>query len=129
MFQNVEMRHQSHGLLYRSVLQKKRLILKQFALMFQNVEMRHQSHCDLLWRRDDVLWKLDISIYVQVSFAEYSLFYRALLQKRRIMLKGHHSISIWVTSEAEQLEAEIQDGVATISRLPKMIGLFCKRAL
>ena len=49
-------------------------------------------------------------MYVQVSFPEYSLFNRALLQKRRIILKGHHSISVWVTSEAEQLEADIQYG-------------------
>jgi len=66
MFQNVEMRHQSkvsfaeYSLFYRALLQKKGIILKQFALMFQNVEMRHQSHC---------------------------LFYRSVLQKKRLILK------------------------------------------
>jgi len=33
-------------------------------------------------------------MYVQVSFAEYSLFNRALLQKRRNILKGHQKIAM-----------------------------------
>ena len=49
----------------------------------------------------------------QVSFAEYSLFYRALLQKRYVILRS--TIPSY--------------GVAMISRLLKNTGLFCKRAL
>jgi len=48
--------------------------------------------------------------------AKYSLFARALLQKRPIILR---SLLIEATSY----------GVATISTLLKIIGLFCKRAL
>ena len=50
-----------------------------------------------------------------VSFAEYSLFYMALLQKRPITLRSLLIVSRY--------------GVATISRLPKNIGRICKRTL
>ena len=56
------------------------------------------------------------SLKGQVSCAEYRLFHRDLLQKRPICLR---SLLIVATPY----------GVATISRLLKMIGLFCKRAL
>ena len=49
-------------------------------------------------------------------FAEYGLFYRALLQKRHIISRN---LLIVATPYGE----------ATISRLLKLIGLFCKRAL
>jgi len=42
----------------------------------------------------------------EVSFAEYRLFYRALLSSGNILLSRY--------------------GVATISRLLKIIGLFCR---
>jgi len=48
---------------------------------------------------------------LEISIAEYGLFCRALLQKRPIR---------------DILETY---GVATISRLLKITGLFCKRAL
>ena len=36
------------------------------------------------------------SLKLQVSFAEYGLFYRALLQKRRIILRGLKSALQWI---------------------------------
>jgi len=51
-----------------------------------------------------------------VSFAEYCLFYRVLLQKRPMILR---SLLIEAT----------RYGVATVSRIDKFKGLFCKRAL
>ena len=53
-----------------------------------------------------------------VSFAEYSLFYRALLQKRPI-----HLGALFLHIE------ELSHVVAAISSLLKSIGLFCKRTL
>jgi len=64
--------------------------------------------------------QLEGSLKLQGGFAEYSLFYRALLQKRHIFLEG---LLIVATSSISC------HGVATISRLFEMIGLFCKRAL
>ena len=57
-----------------------------------------------------------------VSFAEYSLFCRSLLQ----------NIVSFDNEKRECLERvnKVGDyGVATISRLVKIVGLFCKRAL
>jgi len=56
------------------------------------------------------------------EYAEYSLFLRALLQKRPIILRSlrkyvHLHLCVFVY------------WVATMSRLLKIIGLFCKRAL
>jgi len=48
-----------------------------------------------------------------VSFAEYSPFYRALLQKRTVILR---SLLIVAT----------QYEVATVSRIDEIIGLFCR---
>ena len=56
------------------------------------------------------------SLKLQLSFAEYSLFYKALLQKRPIILR---SLLIEATPY----------GVALISRLLKITGLVCRRAL
>ena len=56
------------------------------------------------------------SLKLQLSFAEYSLFYKALLQKRPIILR---SLLIEATPY----------GVALISRLLKIIKLFGKRVL
>jgi len=56
------------------------------------------------------------SLKGQVSFAEYRLFHRTLLQKRPINL----SIILLVATPY---------GVATCSKLHKIMGLFCKRAL
>jgi len=69
-----------------------------------------------------------------VANAEYSLFYRALLQKRPMIL------IIGVSSVANESESIIMQtslkhsltpgyGATTISRLLRIIGLFCKRAL
>ena len=89
------------------------------------------------------------SLQLLVSFVEYCLFYRALLQKRHMILRSlpivatpwdlrTHVILIIV---GEHLYTHTCDlvckitcvrmsyGVATISRLLKIICLFCKRAL
>jgi len=62
------------------------------------------------------------SLKLQVSFAEYSLFYWALLLKRPIILR-----SLLIVATPYQ----VYYGVATItiSRFLKTIGLFRKRAL
>jgi len=54
------------------------------------------------------------SLKLLVSFAEYGLFYRALLQKRPCVF-----LRLLTPHEADY-------GVATMSRLLKIIGLFCK---
>ena len=59
------------------------------------------------------------------SFAENCLFSWALLQKRRILLR---SLLIVATPYASSVITEDAYGVATISRLLKIIRLFCKRA-
>jgi len=68
------------------------------------------------------------SLKLQVSFAEYSFFDRALLQKRPIILR---SLPFVATPYLEDISPNTpnQTGVATNGRLLKMIGLFCKRAL
>jgi len=63
------------------------------------------------------------SLKSQVSFAEYSLFYRALLQKRLVILR-----SLRIEAPHSTVAQECY-GVASIRRLLKIIGLFCKRAL
>ena len=60
------------------------------------------------------------SLKLEVSFAEYCVFYRALLQKRSMILRSLLLVAVGGWSSY---------GVATISRLLKMIGLFCKRAM
>jgi len=56
---------------------------------------------------------------LQVSFAEYRRFYRSRLQKRPVILRSllQHHLMILIP------------GVATISRLLNITGLFCKRDL
>jgi len=54
-----------------------------------------------------------VTIELQVSFAEYRLFYRALLQKRPL-----------VVEESDKRDNDY--GVATIRRLLRITGLFCR---
>ena len=70
------------------------------------------------------------SLKLQVSFAEYSLFYRALLQKRHIILR-----SLLIVATPQQLILATSRvifgrisyyGVAAISRLLKITCLFCR---
>ena len=86
-----------------------------------------------------------------VTSAEYPLFYRALLHKRAVILRSllivatpyyiyayqnfrllyvhfflYCSIYAYLSKRSS---GETRYGVATISRLFKMIGLFCKRVL
>ena len=69
------------------------------------------SNCSMRWL------PLVGSFKLQVSFAEYRLFYRALLQKRPILLR-----SLLLHMNVTQLYL----GVASISRLLKIIGLLCR---
>ena len=65
----------------------------------------------------------------QVSFAEYSLLYRALLQKRpRIFLILLTNATPHDTLSDPALSA-LCYGVALVSRIKKILGLFWKRAL
>jgi len=62
--------------------------------------------------------------------AEYRLFYRALLQKRPIIWRNLLIESERESESERERESERdRDGVASISRLLQIIGLFCKRAL
>ena len=75
------------------------------------------THESVMTRLTGMVWlRLVASLKLYVSFAEYSLFYRALLQKRPIILR---SLLILATPS----------GVPSVSRIDKLIGLFCKRAL
>jgi len=82
------------------------------------------------------------SLNLQTSFAEYSLFYRSLLQKRPIILRSllieatpYQGVATMIRHPqfADLVCQKVKMGndyeVAAISRLPKNIGLFCKRAL
>ena len=72
--------------------------------------------------------RLVSSLKLQVSLAEHSLFYRALLQKRPTILR-----SLLLEATPYHSPGEIRwiprYWVASSSRLLKIIGLFCKRAL
>jgi len=63
------------------------------------------------------------SLKLQVSFAEYSLFNRVLLQKRPIILR-----SLLIVAKPPHM-CIYTYGVATMSRLLKIIGLICKKVL
>jgi len=73
----------------------------------------------------------------EIRFAEYHLFYRALLQKRPMYsLTDIHIYICYVSLRRiialiclAELLTWMGYGVATISRLDKIIGLSCKRAL
>jgi len=95
---------------------------------FYQIYMRVSSCIAVWWQ------KLVGSLNLSVSFAKYSLFNRALLQKRPIILR-----SLFVTRQQFYCSL-IYYGLATISRLLKtislflqnivfFIGLFCKRDL
>ena len=62
------------------------------------------------------------SFKMKVYFAKYRLFYRALLQKTPIL-----SRSLLIVATPYLLREPLY--TATVSRLLKIIGLFCKRAL
>ena len=72
---------------------------------------------------DETLQKSAVgSFKIQVSFAEYHLFYRALLQKRLCQVCFYGSACIHMCQDS----AKRLYGVATISRLLTIIGLFCR---
>ena len=64
-------------------------------------------------------------LHEKVSFAEYSLFYRVLLEKRPIIWR---SLLIARRESTHEKVSWFNSRIA-ISRLLQMIGLFCKRAL
>jgi len=79
---------------------------------------------------------------IYVSFAAYHLLYRALLQKKPIILRSlliaatpYHTCVTTSTLHKHRFKlrysctCKYEYGVASISRLLKIIGLFCKRAL
>ena len=81
------------------------------------------------------------SLELQVAFAEYGLFYRALLQKRPMILRSLIIVATPYVSDIPyraEIERETTNrshlikaskyvyGVATISRLLKIIGHSCK---
>jgi len=88
------------------------------------------------------------SLKLEVSFAEYRLFYRALLQKRPMILRSLRIVATPYEGRLSQCIVHVHQlrmstkgirmypeaacekiyGVATMSRRLKIIGLFCKRA-
>jgi len=73
------------------------------------------------------------SLKLQVCFAEYRLFYRALLQKRPIILRSLLIVATpqqdLPTQKKKRSRCGLAYRVASVSRIDKMINLFCKRAL
>ena len=112
-----------------------------------SIRTSHSEHMDVGWLR------LVGSLKSLVSFAEYCLFYRALLQKRPVILrsllglhfrirKSHfahidescHAYERVMSNIQMSLAANLNEcasfyGVATISRLLNITSLFCKRTL
>jgi len=95
----------SSCLFYRALLQKRPIILRSLLM----VDAARVGRLRLVG-----------SLKLEVSFAEYCVFYRALLQKRPMILRSLLLVAVggWGSY-----------GVATLSRLLKMIGLFCKRVM
>ena len=70
-----------HSLFYRALLQKRLLILRSL-LVVATPYLQVTCSTRMGWLRSVGSLKL------YVSFAEYSLFYRALLQKRPVLLRS-----------------------------------------
>jgi len=97
------------------------------------VNMSNHSKEQLHWQWMSflVMWLVVlVTFQVWVSFAEYSLFDRALLQKR-LMILGSLLIVATPWSRVTSLAVTVifLYGMAATSRLLKIIGLFCKRDL
>ena len=60
---------------------------------------------------------------------EYSLFYRAFLQKRPVILRRLLVVATPSIQLVEKVDSIYRYGVATTSRLLKIIGLFRRRTL
>jgi len=60
---------------------------------------------------------------------EYCIVYCDICELLVLCLLYHHVYCCSIMSSSSVVLLDITDGVATISRLLKMIGLFCKRAL
>jgi len=123
---------------YRALLQKRPINLSISVRMLTLISIGHSV--SMGWRRSVA------SIKFKVSFADYRLFYRALLQKRPIILSilltkatPYHTSGSNYRSLLQNIVTFIgffckRDlsfyrsyyGVATISRLLKIIGLFCR---
>jgi len=56
-------------------------------------------------------------------------FYRALLKKRPIILRSLLIVATPYAADLEDQPGACGCGVASVSRIDKNIGLFCKRAL
>ena len=89
-------------------------------------------NCLRMYQRDIGWLRLVGSLESQLSFAEYCLFYRALLQKSHIIWVPRPQFNHW-TKRAVGTQLMTQDSrdfscywVATISRLLRIIGLFCR---
>ena len=100
--------------------------------------IRYAFHLDILLphiQRGVMEWiRLVGSSKLQVSFAEYPLCYRALLQKRPVILRSllikatPYQLNRAPTHPRTKNEPDTY-GLALVSRIDKIIGLFCKRAL
>jgi len=127
-----------YSLVYRALLHKRPIIsrslymqIKHWWLMIMNIIWEGYATISL---RDDYGWH---SWQVRgVSFAEYSLFYRALLQQRPIiseMIGSIHYNRDTNTKKDRQPQSKREERVAIHYRphrgVAKIIGLFCKRAL
>jgi len=124
-----------YRLFYRALLQKRPIILRSLLVIatpkvsFAEYRLFYRA---LLQKRPIILRSLLVIATPKVSFAEYGLFYRALLQKRPIILRSLLIVATQYLYYHESSEYDLRRmsyGVATTSRLLKMIGLFCKRAM
>ena len=112
------------GLFCRALLQKRPIFLRSLLM----VATPYLKTCEAANARKQMRgmgWlRLVGSLKLQVSLAEYHLFYRALLQKRPIILR---SLLIVVTPYLKQCEAaNARYRVASVSRIDKITCLFCR---
>jgi len=112
-----------------------------------NTLQHTETHCNTLQSlaADKVpvhmpAYRMQLPLLLQVSFAKYRLFYMALLQKRSIFFCMQlprdsdpdgmpQMVSIFKSLLITKFTVENHYGVAAISRLLLIIGLFCKRAI
>ena len=103
-------------------------------------DMTHMSHlyvtwlicviyiCDLthIWRESYVTWPIRDTTYALTPLYMRHDSYVSFIYVTWLIYDVNH---MWHDSYVTQLIRSLWYLVATISRLPKMIGLFCKRAL
>ena len=100
--------------------------------MYRDAVCNTLNRCELPILPTNILRSLRLvgSLKSQVSFAEYRLFYRALLQKRSTILSKFkvptnrsHSIAVVECFESY----DVANARTLLQNIASFIGLFCKR--